>query len=144
MFNNIVVVCTGNICRSPIGEALLRERLKGQGRSIISAGIGALTGHPADPTAQQIMLENGIDISSHRAQQATAQLLSSMDLILAMDGTHVGWIANKYPELRGRVHKVLKWQKNADVLDPYRLPRVAFEKAYLNIKAGMEDWLNKI
>lgn len=144
MFNKIIVICTGNICRSPIGEALLRERLKGHGQSVVSAGIGALSGYPADPLACEIMREKGIDISTHRAQQATLPLLSSMDLILAMDGTHMDWIAGKYPQLRGRIHKMLKWQQNADVADPYRLPRSAFEKAYADIEQGVDDWLKRL
>lgn len=144
MFNNIMVVCTGNICRSPMGEALLRTRLEGQQRTVMSAGIGALIGHPADALACEIMLEKGIDISAHRAQQATLPLLSSMDLILAMDSTHADWMASKYPQLRGRIHKILKWQENADVADPYRLPRAAFEKAYADIERGVEEWLKRI
>jgi protein-tyrosine phosphatase len=144
MFNKIIVICTGNICRSPMGEALLRERLKGEGRSVISAGIGALSGYPADPLACEIMQEKGIDISTHRAQQATLPLLSAADLLLVMDSTHMDWLAGKHPQLRGRIHKMLKWQKNADVADPYRLPRSAFEKAYADIEQGVEDWLKRL
>lgn len=145
MFNKIMVVCTGNICRSPMGEALLRERLRDKpNRSVISAGIGALVGHPADPMARELMLERGIDIETHRAQQATQPLLSSMDLILTMDQTHSNWIVRQYPALRGRVHKFLKWRQDMDVADPYRLPREAFEKALRDIELGTEDWLRRL
>ncbi|HEY0916386.1 MAG TPA: low molecular weight protein-tyrosine-phosphatase [Solimonas sp.] len=143
MFDKIVVICTGNICRSPIGEALLRQQLGGK-RTVISAGIGALSGHGADPMACELMAERGIDISAHRAQQATQPLLSSMDLILTMDQTHNDWINRNYPQLRGRVHKLLKWRQNRDVEDPYRLPRSAFEKACADIEAGVGDWLHKL
>lgn len=143
MFDKIIVICTGNICRSPIGEALLRERLAGKG-TVISAGIGALSGHGADPMACELMLERGIDISRHRAQQATQPLLSSMDLILTMDQTHSDWINRNFPQLRGRVHKLLKWQQNRDVEDPYRLPRSAFEKACVDIDTGVSDWLRRL
>lgn len=146
MFDRIVVICTGNICRSPMGEALLREQLAAAGkpREVISAGIGALIGHGADPMARELMLERGLNIDAHRAQQATLPLLSSMDLILTMDLTHSDWINRKHPQLRGKVHKFLKWQGDQDVADPYRLPRIAFEKARLDIEAGVAEWLKRL
>lgn len=142
MFNKIVVVCTGNICRSPIGEALLRQRLPG--RQVLSAGVDALVGHPADPLAQQVLLSRSIDISGHRAQQTTLPMLSSMDLILTMDQGHSDRINSMYPQLRGKVYKLLKWRDNRDVTDPYRKPLHAFEHAYEVISQGVEDWVARL
>ncbi|AXQ29894.1 low molecular weight phosphotyrosine protein phosphatase [Solimonas sp. K1W22B-7] len=141
MFNKIMVVCTGNICRSPIGEGLLRQALQGKNKTVISAGVGALVGHPADPMAVQVSNSHGLDISGHRAQQTTLGLLSAMDLILTMDQTHSSWILQQYPQLRGRVHKFQKWNGDKDVEDPYRLPLAAFEKAYADIEAGAQRWM---
>lgn len=144
MFNNIIVICTGNICRSPIAEAMLRARIGKRVERVISAGTGALVGYPADPMAIEVAGEHGLDLVPHRAQQATLPLLSSMDLVLTLDQTHSDWLNRQYPQLRGRVHKLLKWRENADVEDPYRLPRAAFEQAFDDIEAGIEDWLKKI
>ncbi|WP_020649214.1 low molecular weight protein-tyrosine-phosphatase [Solimonas variicoloris] len=144
MFNRIIVVCTGNICRSPIGEGLLRQRLNGRNIEILSAGTGALVGFPADPLAVEVAADHGLDISAHRAQQATLPLLSSMDLVLTLDQGHSDWINARYPQLRGRVHKLLKWRENADVADPYRQPKQAFEQAWSDIDAGVDDWLRKL
>ncbi|MGH8445799.1 MAG: low molecular weight protein-tyrosine-phosphatase [Solimonas sp.] len=130
MFNRILVVCTGNICRSPIGEGLLKQRLKGRNIEIASAGVGALVGFPADPLAIEVAADHGLDISAHRAQQATLPLLSAMDLVLTLDQGHSDWLNAKYPQLRGRVHKLMKWRENADVEDPYRQPKAAFEQAW--------------
>lgn len=144
MFNRIIVVCTGNICRSPIGEGLLKARLQGRNIDICSAGTGALVGYPADPMAVEVAADHGLDISAHRAQQATLPLLSAMDLVLTLDQGHSDWINAKYPQLRGRVHKILKWRENADVEDPYRHPKAAFEQAWTDIDAGIDEWLKKI
>lgn len=144
MFKHIIVVCTGNICRSPMAEALLRARLGVRAQRVVSAGTGALVGYPADPTAVDVAAEHGLDLSGHRAQQATLPLLASMDLILTLDQSHNDWLNRQYPQLRGRVHKILKWRENADVEDPYRRPREAFVKAFDDIEAGVEDWLRKL
>ncbi|MFA5940777.1 MAG: low molecular weight protein-tyrosine-phosphatase [Sinimarinibacterium sp.] len=144
MFNHIIVVCTGNICRSPMAEALLRVRLGARVQRVASAGTGALVGYPADAMAVEVASEHGLDLSGHRAQQATLPLLSSMDLILTLDQSHNDWLNRQYPQLRGRVHKILKWRENVDVEDPYRRPRDAFVKAFDDIEGGVEDWLRKL
>jgi protein-tyrosine phosphatase len=73
MLNRILVVCIGNICRSPMAESLLAQRLSGRSPDIWvgSAGLAALVGRPADPIAQTLMQERGLAISDHRARQIT-------------------------------------------------------------------------
>jgi protein-tyrosine phosphatase len=144
MFSKILVVCTGNICRSPLGEGLLRQRLRRRSVEVRSAGTGAMVGWPADPLSVEVAQAHGLDLSAHRAQQATQALLTGSDLILTLDQTHSAWLNRNFPELRGRVHKLLKWRENRDVADPYRLPLEAFEQAWNDIELGVEDWLQKI
>ncbi|TJY56771.1 low molecular weight phosphotyrosine protein phosphatase [Sinimarinibacterium sp. CAU 1509] len=144
MLSRILIVCTGNICRSPMAEALMRARVKDRAEQVQSAGTGALVGHPADPDAVAVAAEHGLDLSAHRAQQASAPLLAAMDLILTLDQSHSDWLNRQYPQLRGRVHKLLKWQNNADIMDPYRQPRAAFVRAFEEIELGVEDWLARL
>jgi len=144
MFQKIILVCTGNICRSPIAEALLRERRNDDRILICSAGIAALVNYPADPMSQLVMQEHGYDISQHRAQQATPPLLASMDLILTLDQTHNDWIHSRFPHLLGRTYKLGRWQNNADIADPYRQPKEAFERAYSEISISVDEWIKRI
>ena len=145
MFRKILVVCTGNICRSPLGEVLLQQRLRSRrGVEVRSAGTGAMVGWPADPLSIEVARAHGLDLSAHRAQQADPLLLSSSDLILTLDQSHSAWLHRRVPELRGRVHKLLKWQENRDIADPYGEPLAAFELAWEEIESGVEDWLKKI
>ena len=76
---HILVVCTGNICRSPTGEYLLKKEL-GEGFDVMSAGLGALVDHPAHELSQKIALEHGVDMSAHRARQINLDILKWADL----------------------------------------------------------------
>ena len=81
---NILVMCTGNICRSPTAEYLLRKEL-GPDYNVQSAGLGALVEHPAEETAMKVAAKNGIDMSPHKARQVTMDMLKWADLVLVME-----------------------------------------------------------
>ena len=87
----ILFVCTGNTCRSPMAEVMMRRMLQERGISEIdvsSAGTGAYDGAPASEGAYLVGLENNIDLSAHRAQRLSRDLVSQSDLILAMSPQH--------------------------------------------------------
>src|SRR5215210_4001197 len=87
----VLFVCTGNTCRSPMAEALLRDALASRGAdqiTVSSAGTGAWEGAPASEGAYLVGLEQGLDLSAHRARLLTPDLVRSADLILAMSGQH--------------------------------------------------------
>lgn len=144
LFDRILILCTGNICRSPMAQALLRKRWRRPGTVVQSAGTSALVGEPAEPFAIEICREAGVDLSGHRAQQATLPLMASMDLVLTMEQGHTDWVTRQYPQLHGRVHKLLRWRDDAEIADPYRQPRAEFEKAFDAIELGIEDWLRRL
>lgn len=87
----ILIVCTANQCRSAMAEGLVKARLAREGRSGIqvgSAGTWAHPGAPATADAVAVMAERGIDISAHRAREATRALVGEADLVLAMTASH--------------------------------------------------------
>ncbi len=84
-------VCTGNTCRSPLAEALTRHLLterKVEGVTVASAGTGAWLGAPASEGSYLVALEDGVDLSAHRAQPLTPELAANADLILTMSRSH--------------------------------------------------------
>ena len=108
VIENILVVCVGNICRSPMAEALLRQALKDMSQvSVSSAGLGALVNHHAAEHAKALMSERGLDISGHRARQLTPDLIHESDLVLVMESGHKHAIYERYAAVRGKVLSAL-------------------------------------
>ena len=142
--NNILTVCIGNICRSPVAEALLQSRLPG--RKVWSAGLHALVGHAAEPTAQEIAMQHGLDLSSHRAQQLAGWMCSHADLVLVMETSHQQEMEKLYPTARGKIHRLGEFglPGGFDIADPYRKPRAAFEVSHAAIVRGVDEWVRRI
>ncbi len=91
MIKNVLLVCTGNICRSPLAEALLERALRDRAIAevtVTSAGTGAWDGAPASEGAYLVGLERGLDLSGHRARLLTRELVEQADLILTMARHH--------------------------------------------------------
>ena len=140
-FDHILVVCVGNICRSPMAEALLRQRFPS--KIIDSAGVGALVGHSADPAALEIMTNQQIDITNHVAKQIDEQLAKKVDLIFTMSDGQTKWIEERWPFCRGKTFKLGHWM-DKDIADPYKHEMSAFKTAYQDIINGIDQWADKI
>ena len=141
---SVLVVCVGNICRSPMAEALLRKALKGkEDIEVSSAGLGALVGHPAAEYSLELMDELGEDISEHQARQIHPDMVRDADLVLVMEAGHKRAIDDADPTARGKVHRLGEWQ-DTDIDDPYRQPKAAFADALQEIQEGVASWVERI
>ncbi|WP_069268919.1 low molecular weight protein-tyrosine-phosphatase [Paraburkholderia nodosa] len=137
MMNSILVVCEGNLCRSPMAAAMLGSLLKEQ--QVASAGLNALVGMPAAQYACDVMRERGHDITGHRATQIARSLCSSADVILAMDGAQKRQIESQFSFTRGRVFRLGEFL-DIDVEDPYRRPKSEFERCAELISVCLTEW----
>jgi protein-tyrosine phosphatase len=140
LFKNILFVCVGNICRSPSAEVMLRHAVAGKGIQVSSAGLGALVNHAIDPTAQALLVEQGLDGADHRARQISDAILAQADLVLTMERKHVRRIAEIAPQASGKTFLLGKWQQEREIPDPYRQQRPAFEHVYKLMSEGVQSW----
>lgn len=141
MIRRVLVVCLGNICRSPMAEGLLKRALPDL--QISSAGLAALVGYGADPIAVEIMAGQGVDIGAHRARMVTDALVRDSDLILVMDSLQHQQIAAEYPHARGKVFRLGEAARQ-DIPDPYRQDAGVFRSSFELIASGSGAWVKRI
>lgn len=145
MSYRVLAVCTGNICRSPMTEYLLREALEDAGLAdrvdIASAGTTSWEeGEPVDPRAGALLRERGIDPSQHRARHMTGAMLREADLILALDEDHVGPLRRMAGSAQDRIRLVRSFDPDAadlGIRDPWYGDEADFEATARMIDAAV-------
>jgi protein-tyrosine phosphatase len=144
MFNSILVVCAGNICRSPTAEYLFKDKLKvniaNSTVNISSAGLTALVGKGAEATATSIALTKNMDMSAHKGRQLSSALIAENDLILVMEQRHLSDLLGQYPQARGKTFLLGKWIDDTEIPDPYRQSHEAFDHVYQLIDRACSAW----
>lgn len=124
----VLMVCLGNICRSPTAEAVLRSQLQAGGWgtriAVDSAGTHAERGHPPDPRAQAVAARRGYDLSALRSRPMARDDFEHFELVLAMDQDNLEWLRRRCPPpLRHRLGLLLAvglpGQAMQEVPDPY-------------------------
>lgn len=140
MFNQVLIVCVGNICRSPTAEHLLRQALQHSAIQCSSAGLAALVDQPLERNALTTLARHGQQPALHRARQLTPKILQENDLVLVMERIHLRDIHQLAPESRGKAFLLGKWQHDREIPDPYRKGTAAFTHAYALIEEAVTSW----
>jgi RpiB/LacA/LacB family sugar-phosphate isomerase len=120
----ILFVCTGNVCRSPMAEGMLRHMLRGRDDiQIASAGLGAMDGVRVTDAAAEVVAELGVDISSHVSQSLTGGLVQQADFIFVMTRQHQDTLQTLFPSASEKTFLVREFEgssagENKDIADP--------------------------
>lgn len=149
-YQHILVVCLGNICRSPVAEAMLKQQLPG--RQLQSAGLQALVGQGVDATAAEIATAAGLDVSAHKARLISAEMVQWADLILVMSEHQRRHLGDEYPSALGKSLLLGHWvrtqntgaTRGAEIPDPYKKSREVFEHVHTLMHEATRLWAEKI
>lgn len=141
MAMNILLLCAGNLCRSPMAEGLMRQLLPAH--ELFSAGICAADGEPADPIAVELMQELGIDIGEHRARPLASWMMHEADLVLTMDLRQLQYVRQRFPMAAGKVER-LGEPGGIDIPDPYQRGRAAFRLSLQLIRQAVDRRLPQL
>lgn len=141
--HSVLVVCVGNLCRSPMAEGLLRGAFSVAPAlpiMVSSAGLQAPGGLPAAVYAVEVMRRYGTDIDAHRSRPLTAELCAQFDLILTMDRSLRSEIIRRFPNASGKVFTL----DEQPVPDPFGRPEPVFVDCYHQIARAIDGWQSRI
>lgn len=149
----ILFVCSGNACRSPMAEGLLKKKLYPLFNSQIrihSAGTLGIENNPATPNAITVAKEKGVDISKHTSKGITENIVKEADIIFAMADIHVNFITNNFPAFKNKVHlltnfamKKQEW-KNEAVKDPIGENLKFYRQVINHIEKEIERFITRL
>lgn len=142
MFKSVLVVCVGNLCRSPTGQYLLRNKLRNI--EVTSAGLLAQVDQPACQTAIQVAAENQLDISAHQTRRISTELVMAHDLILVMESEHQKAVEDLVPVAKGKVMLFGKWQQETEIPDPYKRSREIYQIVFEQLRTNAMMWTSKL
>lgn len=147
-YQHILVVCHGNICRSPVAEAMLRQQMPD--KQVQSAGLTAMKGQGVEVTAAELAAAAGLNTNEHVARQLKQGMIQWSDLILVMSQGQRNEVGNIAPEAIGKTMLLGHWIQGTsadiglDIPDPYKKSRDVFTYVHKLMHQGVSLWAEKI
>ncbi len=140
---NILLVCTGNTCRSAMAGGLFEKALDDDGDGCIhvnTAGTNVCVSGPASENAIKVMEEMDIDISDHKSQQVTKEDIEEADLVLVMTGSHRNILIDLYPQYSSKIYTIPEYAYGTDeeITDPFGGDEEEYKECALQLREAID------
>ena len=145
----LLVVCTGNSCRSVMAKGLLKKLLTGRDVQVASAGVSAIPGFRPTKETIDVMAKEGIDVSGHLTQRLTSEMVDRADVVLVMEHWHKEQILKLAPSAKSKVFLLKQFADQAqgteiEIPDPIAKPPEVYDRCYQMIKECVEKVVAKL
>lgn len=139
---NIIFVCTGNTCRSPMAEGYAKSLFPNQ--TILSRGLMVAPGSAVSDEAVSVLKDNGIDISKHTPKQLSYDDINSADLILTMTKSQSDYLKSLSNNNLDRIFSLSEYTNTSDIADPFGKDKNEYAKCFEQIKEAVNILYSKI
>ena len=146
--SHILIICTANICRSPVAEGLLRDRLSKRGLedwTVSSAGTWAHETRGASVNSVKVMSEYGLDIQDHLSRMVEEKFLSEADLVLCMESGHAEALRTEFPDQAYKIYMLSAMAgQSYGVHDPYGEPLSSYQRMGAEMTGLIDGGMDRI
>ncbi|MFU8778720.1 MAG: low molecular weight protein-tyrosine-phosphatase [Roseovarius sp.] len=143
----ILTVCTGNICRSPLAQAMFMMAFReadGTYMDVSSAGLHALIGRDIDEDSKDAARMIGVELGAHHSRQFNAEIGREADIILVMEHHHRRDIQRRWPHLSGKTFLLGHFENSKEIPDPYKRGRSMHLHAAEMMQASVAHWVRQL